>query len=58
VKEFVRLHFSGKKLGVVVHICHPSDGKKLTIGEPWYRPSWAKSKILSPKKNRAKRLEV
>jgi hypothetical protein len=28
--------------GMVVHACHPSSGKKLKIGTPWSRPSWAK----------------
>jgi hypothetical protein len=28
-KKLARLHLNGKKLGVVAHTCHPSDGRKL-----------------------------
>jgi hypothetical protein len=27
-KKFVRPHLNGKKLGMVAHACHPSDGGK------------------------------
>jgi hypothetical protein len=27
-KKFARSHLSGKKLGMVTHICHPSNGRK------------------------------
>jgi hypothetical protein len=50
-KNLVRLHLNSnnKKLGVVVHMCHFSDGRKCKIGGWWYRPACAKSKTLYPK---------
>jgi hypothetical protein len=41
-------HLSGKKLSIVVHICHSYSGK-LKQGIIWSRAAWAKSKTLSPK---------
>jgi hypothetical protein len=35
-KKFVRPHLSGKKLGMVVNSCHPSDREKCKIGS-WFR---------------------
>jgi hypothetical protein len=54
-KKFLRLHLSGKKLEMVVHICHLSDSEKLKIERSQYRPIWAKEETLSPKITRAKR---
>jgi hypothetical protein len=50
-KNLVRLHLNSnnKKLGVVVHMCHFSDGRKCKIGGWGYRPACAKSKTLYPK---------
>jgi hypothetical protein len=47
-KKFVRPHLNGKKLGVVVCTCHPSDGRRLKIGGSWSSLPWAKSKTLFP----------
>jgi hypothetical protein len=44
----LRLYLNGKKLGMVVHACHPSYGRKLKIGGSESRPAWAKSESLSP----------
>jgi hypothetical protein len=33
VKMFARLHFKGKKLGILVDTCHPSDFRELKIEE-------------------------
>jgi hypothetical protein len=38
-----------KKLGMVVHTCHPRYGGKLKIGRLQSRLGWAKTKSLSPK---------
>jgi hypothetical protein len=38
-----------KKLGVVVHSCHPSYREKLKIGALQSRSPWAKREALSPK---------
>jgi hypothetical protein len=36
-----------KKLGMVVHTCHPSNGRKHKLGRLWSKPGWAKSETLS-----------
>jgi hypothetical protein len=41
-KKFARPHLNGKELGVMVHACRPSDGKKHKIGESRSRLAWAK----------------
>jgi hypothetical protein len=38
-KMFVRLHLNRKKLVMVAHACHPSNGGKLKIGKLWSRLS-------------------
>jgi hypothetical protein len=47
---FVRPHLNRKKLGVVVHICHPSNCRK-----PKTRPVWGKKEDPISKITRAKR---
>jgi hypothetical protein len=32
-KKYARLYLSGKKLGMMVHTHHPSDGGKCQVGE-------------------------
>jgi hypothetical protein len=53
-KKFERPYCNNdnKKLGGVVHACHPSNGGKRKIGGSWSRLAQAKSK---KKINRAKR---
>jgi hypothetical protein len=48
-KMCARPHLHGKKLGILVNTCHPSYDSKCAIGGPQYRPTWTKSKRLSPK---------
>jgi hypothetical protein len=48
-KKFQRHHLHGKDLGMVVHACHPSYGRKLEIEGSWSKTAWAKSETLSPK---------
>jgi hypothetical protein len=45
----MRPHLNGKKMGMVVHACHPSYRRKLKIRGLQSRLVWAKSKTLSPK---------
>jgi ribosomal silencing factor RsfS len=48
-----------EKLGMVVHMCHPSYRKKCKMEELWSSPAQTKSKTLSQKiNNRAKRAGV
>jgi hypothetical protein len=47
----VRLHLSGKKLGVVVHACHFSNSRKLKIEGSLSTPAWRKRETLFLKKN-------
>jgi hypothetical protein len=47
-KKFARLHINGKKLGVVMNTCHPSNGGKHKI-RLWSRSAWGKSENLPPK---------
>jgi hypothetical protein len=46
----VRLHLSGKKLGVVVHACHFSNSRKLKIEGSLSTPAWRKRETLFLKK--------
>jgi hypothetical protein len=48
-KKLVRPHLNRKKLGVVAHICHPSDGERCEIGGFPSRPACTKKKNPSPK---------
>jgi hypothetical protein len=43
----MRPHFNGRKLGVVMHACHPSYGRKHKIGRSQSKLAWAKNMILS-----------
>jgi hypothetical protein len=45
-KTLARPHLKGKKLGMVVHTCHPSDGGKIKTGGSQSRPVWAKRDYL------------
>jgi hypothetical protein len=45
----VRPHLTGKKLGMVVHACHPSNRMKHKTEGSWFRLAWAKINTLSPK---------
>jgi hypothetical protein len=46
--KFARPHLSGKKLGGIVHTCHPSNCRKLKTGSGT-RQAWTKSQTQSPK---------
>jgi hypothetical protein len=44
-KKFMGPHPNGRKLGMVEHICHPTDSRKLKkIGGSQSRLTWAKGK--------------
>jgi hypothetical protein len=45
-KKLVRPHLSGKKLGVVVYLCHPSDGGRHKIVRSQPKLTGRKSKNL------------
>jgi hypothetical protein len=42
-----RPHLKGKKLGVLAHARHPSNGGKQKAREVWSRPARAKSETIS-----------
>jgi hypothetical protein len=46
-KTFVRHHFNGKNLDMVVQAWHPSEGRKHKTGGSQSRSVWTKSKIPS-----------
>jgi hypothetical protein len=48
-KKFMKSHLNIKKLGMVVHTCHPSSGRKLQIGRLQSKPPGQNSETLSPK---------
>jgi hypothetical protein len=54
-KKFVRLHLNGKKLVMMLCVCHPSY-KKCKIQSP-SKSTWAKTHILFQKYPENKRLE-
>jgi ribosomal protein L32 len=51
-----RSHLNGKKLGMVVCICHPSKGGKYKIRGWQSRPAWAKKQDRFSKITRIKRV--
>jgi hypothetical protein len=56
-EKFRRSHLNAKKMGMVVHPYHPSNGRKHKIGESQSRPTWVKSNILSSKQTKHKRTQ-
>jgi hypothetical protein len=44
-----------RKLDMVIHAYHPSNGTKHKIGGTWSRVAWEKSKTISPKELQQKR---
>jgi hypothetical protein len=47
--RFVRPHLNRKKLGMVLHAHHPSDGRKCITEGSQSRLAWAKTETLYPK---------
>jgi hypothetical protein len=52
---FVRLHLKRKKLGMIMHACHPREDTKFKTKELWSKPALAKSKPLPQKNNQSKK---
>jgi hypothetical protein len=49
-KKACEIPLQQKKLGyILAHISHPSNGEKYKMGRLRSKPTWAKSKTLSPK---------
>jgi hypothetical protein len=46
-RQKVRNHLIRKKLSMLVHACHSSNGEKYKIGGLRSRQAWTKSKTLS-----------
>jgi hypothetical protein len=54
-KKFMRHpHLFRKKLGMVVHACHPSYCGKHKLGGSWSRPAWAKWYLKNNQREKGK----
>jgi hypothetical protein len=56
-EKFTRPHINRKKWGKVTHTYHSSNGGKNKREGSQSRVAWAKSESLSPKINKAKRVQ-
>jgi hypothetical protein len=45
-KMFVRAHFNGKKMDIVVYACYPRNDRQHKMGGSQSRPGWAKHETL------------